>query len=318
MLQLHGNWSFVSLAILGGVLTIVLVWIDRDVRQADGWYIGHFEHSEFIPENGAVLRGRLENGKCSVRTMNTDPRLEQWWASWSPSANDEPLPGFHRDGIPMEDFGWNVGFFETRGHLSEKGRHGHLGAYDREYRIVESNLNVCKTVAHLGHCAMPGESYLGVYHQNCVIIDRTPSQPSNRVPHFRKFYLTRRKRPAGGNSYELLLRADDPPLDSAISVQFTVPSVPLGQNTLLLEELMDQPSLGVNWNDAGVEIFEYRNVKGWVGHPPRTKNNSISISVSGTTPVHNSNTGALPERVHVWGVYTVDSVKETTSQNSAE
>ncbi|MFB6350258.1 MAG: hypothetical protein ABEN55_19880, partial [Bradymonadaceae bacterium] len=194
-----------------------------DTRQPDtggelideqGWYVSGFEQSEFIPAGPVYPRGELRDGKCRVQINDTAVRRDRWWAAWTTESGRMSLYPPDLDGRR----GSIYGFYDARGKLSERGDYGHLGGYGRKFEITEADLQVCRSVSQLGHCAVPRAD-----QPNCTIVGREEFG-RDRDGRIEKRQLMRRRMGTADSSTYTLSLASGGPGYWRIELEITPPS----------------------------------------------------------------------------------------------
>ena len=273
---------------------------DRELIEEEGWYVTGFEQSEFIPQEEIHPRGRFDGGNCRVALQNPALDRERWWTNWTlPRSPRNQLQMFPpddvTDGRPVSHYG----FYDVRGRLSPKGEYGHLGGYDRKFEIVEADLDVCRSVSQLGHCAVPSVS-----GPNCVVTNRTEiGRDSDETMTKRQF--SRHTRPSVASRYTLGLGSNQ--VDSwDIQLTFTSDSEPVGEEVRAVDNL-ENVELTIRGGWTGTQ--NYTGLRGWVAAVPNTESETLYVSISGTLP-ESADARQVPERLHVWGAYTVDQLLE--------
>jgi hypothetical protein len=201
------------------------------------------------------------------------------------------------------------GFLEAKGRLSSRGSHGHLGDYDRDYKVTWAELDVCRTVAHLAHCVMPNEAM-----QRCVTTGRTGYEVSSEIEtRFGRVEMVRRGRGDGPDVYTLSIHAADSPAESVVELELPASGIPYDRTTLSLEELQAVTGRGAvleaDWQGEAGDEVEYGDLAGWIAHPPKNTERGLAVSISGTAP-NIDPASEVPRRLHVWGVYPVERVVE--------
>ncbi|MFB6372708.1 MAG: hypothetical protein ABEN55_06265, partial [Bradymonadaceae bacterium] len=190
------------------------------IVERTGWYVTGFERSEFIPRGRATPRGEFDGDECTVGLQNPQRSRKKWWANWLPESEVRSMTAFPPG---SENTAWGHGLYDARGRLSDEGRHGHLGEYDRKFQVTEAELDVCGSVRELGHCVVPQAPDAHCVTANRTTAGRRDSRYSNA---FRKKKFVKHVPGVGGYvSFELIL---EQPVDhgTTIRLSFTRPMDP--------------------------------------------------------------------------------------------
>ena len=272
----------------------------RELIEEEGWYVTGFEQSEFIPQEEIRPRGRFDGGECRVALQNQTRQRERWWANWRlPSSPRNQLQMFPpddvTDGRPVSSYG----FYDVRGHLSPEGEYGHLGGYNRKFEIIEAEIDVCRSVSQLGHCAVPSVS-----GPNCVVTNRTEIGRDDDE-RMTKRQFSQHARPSGESRYTLGLGSNH--VDSwDIQLTFVSDSGPVGEEVREVDGL-ESVNMAIRGGWTGAQT--YTGLRGWVAAVPNTESETLYVSISGTLP-ESADARRVPERLHVWGAYTVTQLLE--------
>lgn len=281
---------------------------DAGPRTVDrsGWHIGGFERSEFVPQEDVSVEASFDGGDCEVGLAETQRERERWWARWRPDPEPREISLFSRhfsDDRSPSRFE-RAGYYRVRGRLTSEGEYGHLGKYDRRLTVTEAELDVCRSVSRLAHCAVPT-----VDGPNCAVLDRRElgrrTDESLEQDRFVRKYLK-----DDSEAVRYALRVKSNAADSwSFRLSFTSESGPVEASNVSVDNLTGASlSARTGWTPER----EYTNLEGWVGRVPETKGEALYVSVSGSLAEDDSgDETSHPSRVHVWGTYTVEEVRES-------
>lgn len=241
-----------------------------------GWHSSAFEHSGFI-EAQADLASPLPPGVCDPYVLAAPP-AESWWVSG---------PGLPAPHAMVEGFG-GISLMTLTGRLSERGEHGHLGSYDREFVVDSGERYPCQTAAALGHCVLPSRADV------CVIPDINDPDATMRST----LTVTYPGAATTPVSYELHVIFNENVGDGRTDavVQWQLDNTTNTSNVIRVDQLS---SVGLRQERHGLFYSEtvYEQLDGWIVYSEGNADGWY-VSVSGKDPV-----GGPP--LHVWGWFDV-------------
>ncbi len=147
----------------------------------------------------------------------------------------------------------------------------------------------------------------------CVTLDRTGHEVSSESEtRFGWGEMVRRDGSGRGDVYELSLHDEASGDGRSIELELPVSGIPYDRTTMSLEEstaeATKEPVLEVSREGGAGDTVEYRELAGWIAHPPKYSKRALSVSISGMAPDVDSGFEG-PRRIHVWGVYPVERVE---------
>ena len=219
--------------------------------EVSGVYRTGFEASAFVP--GGDIVGPLGTG-CSFRTSD-GPREEQWWGQ---GLGSEAVLGIRSSGMTP---GTGIGLVSAKGTITERGRYGHLGGYDRRFTAESHQLHVCKTFRALGRCALPGEG-----HRCFEGINRTTDQKPEIIV---ERHVPGPVDPKGRQRYTLEYRFDQRVADGGktVIVEVTLPDEPSTTGSKFEE-----------WRLRDAENLSVTKRCGWIGGVHKISYDSAGVS----------------------------------------
>jgi hypothetical protein len=252
-----------------------------------GWYSVAFESSLFVPDPSLFQGGWAEGCPVDLWSSAEAVDAERWWAN---GIGESSLLQAYPPTATAPQEG-RIGLVDATGTVSALGQHGHLGAYDRQFDVTSSNVDVCGTFEALGHCVVPQgwctkrdvEAFELV---DTYLVRELPGvQPDEPTLY-----------------YNLTISSDKSGEWTELRLNLAVPgdaqSADGGELPLYTVDQLYEVNLTEHTEAYTVTDTRFANLSGWVALDTTALRETIYVSIAGKDDSGNE--------VHIWGHFAVD------------